>query len=773
MSQQSSRVRQIVGRAAALLALTYVLAIGGTWNGIVTPGFRQFSLAMLTVCVAAWLAVLWRQPHRRALPPGAWVILALWGAAYANSVLHHDSLRAWTGAWFGALYAGVWIVLLDLRGRGVPGRWIINGALVAVAPVMLLAIIQIAPWWPAWIALERVDVAFVPPRPPGTLGNPNALGCVLAGTLPFGLVRIRWGLRRVDRVFAALWCCLAAGVLLLTVSRGAWLAACAGIVVLVPALAHPGAWLHGRAGSTRLWSGLPRAHARLLAVALIAVVIGGAAIAWTSDAFDTPRRETGPRMDFYRIGWRAFREQPWTGTGPFTFGLSQSEAQSIPPEQPHAHAHNLYLNVAAEFGIPGLVALIATAGWLAWRAVRSLGRSRNSPAQRAEVAAGTAALAAFGVHGLFDMPMIVPAVMLLYLALWSAMQEMDDVRPLSRRRRAAFLLGLTGAWTLILGAAWWTQPTYETYVAAERLLVRGQYGEASQRLKQAAGQQARNPLYWAEYGYACGLGAADGEPAYLRPGIDAYVRALTLEPSHAIWWTNLAALHWQARDVTAAIEAMRAAVRYAPDDPDMWVNLGRYLEMAGARADAEEAFERALAIEPAWGVSSFWDETALRRRVRDRHGGEALPYIQAEQRLRAGNLSEGVRILEETVANDPSQPRPYFLIARLYVQAGELDAARDYLAAARALAHSDLDWAWIRTVEAELTLAEGDKEAWAEKRSEARARLWPDDTGHPIYYGQDVANLQFLSLKVKGSLLPQVVVLGPDPLLVELLGAEP
>ncbi|NLF76368.1 MAG: O-antigen ligase family protein, partial [Chloroflexi bacterium] len=338
MSQQSSRVRQIVGRAAALLALTYVLAIGGTWNGIVTPGFRQFSLAMLTVCVAAWLAVLWRQPHRRALPPGAWVILALWGAAYANSVLHHDSLRAWTGAWFGALYAGVWIVLLDLRGRGVPGRWIINGALVAVAPVMLLAIIQIAPWWPAWIALERVDVAFVPPRPPGTLGNPNALGCVLAGTLPFGLVRIRWGLRRVDRVFAALWCCLAAGVLLLTVSRGAWLAACAGIVVLVPALAHPGAWLHGRAGSTRLWSGLPRAHARLLAVALIAVVIGGAAIAWTSDAFDTPRRETGPRMDFYRIGWRAFREQPWTGTGPFTFGLSQSEAQSIPPEQPHAHA---------------------------------------------------------------------------------------------------------------------------------------------------------------------------------------------------------------------------------------------------------------------------------------------------------------------------------------------------------------------------------------------------------------------------------------------------
>ena len=524
MSQQPSRVRQIVGRAAALLALTYVLAIGGTWNGIVTPGFRQFSLAMLTVCVAAWLAVL---------APAAPSRAATWGvgdpgpvgAAYANSVLHHDSIRAWTGAWFGALYAGVWIVLLDLRGRGMPGRWIINGALVAVAPVMLLAIIQIAPWWPAWIALERVDVAFVPPRPPGTLGNPNALGCVLAGTLPFGLVRIRRGLRRVDRVLqrcgarlAAAYCCSRSRVghgWRPALASSSWFRRC-----------PPGAWLHGRAGSTRLWSGLPRAHARLLAVALIAVVIGGAAIAWTSDVFDTPRRETGPRIDFYRIGWRAFREQPWTGTGPFTFGLSQSEAQSIPPEQPHAHAHNLYLNAAAEFGIPGLVALVATAGWLAWRAVRSLGRARNLPAQRAEAAAGTAALAAFGVHGLFDMPMIVPAVMLLYLALWSAVQEMDDVRPASRRRRAAFLLGLTGAWTLILGGVV-TQPTYETYAWRN-----GCGARSSWRYDPAAETQPGSRRVTRYFGRVCmcGLGATDGEPAYLHPAS---------MPTCGLWRSNL------------------------------------------------------------------------------------------------------------------------------------------------------------------------------------------------------------------------------------------
>jgi tetratricopeptide (TPR) repeat protein len=334
-------------------------------------------------------------------------------------------------------------------------------------------------------------------------------------------------------------------------------------------------------------------------------------------------------------------------------------------------------------------------------------------------------------------------------------------------------VGMTAAWALILGAGWWTLHVYDTYVAGERLLVRGHYAEAIQRLERAADQQQHHSLYWAEYAYACGLAAADGDEAYLQQGIDAYQHALKLERPHALWWANLASLQWQAGERVRAIDAMREAARYAPDAPDMWVNLGRYLEMTGSPEAAEDAFRRALAIDPAWGVSRFWDGTALRRRVRDAQESPALSYLQAQAHLRAGHLSEGVRLLERTVARDPSQPRPYFSIAWLYVEAGEHDMARDYLAAARVLAHSDLDWAWIHTVEAELALAEGDEATWAEKLAHARGRLWPDGTGQPLYYGQDVANLQFLSLKVKGAYLPQVVVLGPDPLLVDHLRAEP
>lgn len=776
MTSQPGVFRQYVGRALALLIVTYVITIGGAFTGIVIPGLRQTSLALLTLVVIGWLLVFLRHPGDHLPHPAVLFALAVWALAYANSALRHPSSRVWIGTWFAALYAGAWLAMLDIQNRGAPGRWIIDAALIATVPVMLLALIQIGPWFAAWAALDRVEVVFVPPRPSSTLGNPNVLGSMLAALLPFGLIRMRWAQRRPDRVLAGLWCMLAAAVLFLTYSRGSWFAAVAGVSVLGVALARQSTQRR-RLGAL---SALPKktlfSPVWLLISVTVAVIVSGSVLLWSSDAFDTPRRTTSPRFAYYRIAWDVFRDHPLTGTGPFTFGLYQSAAQSIPPEQPHSHAHNLILNVAAEFGLPGLFALAVSAGLLGWRAwnMHKL-QAQNRPAQHAEAAAGSASLAVFAVHALFDMPMIVPAVMLLFIALWASAfdwREWHGPPGGLRLWRVSYSFGVTLLWMLSLGIGWWTSRTYNTYVAGERMLIHGDYDNAVRLLQQAANRQPANPLYWAEYGYACGLAAANGNPAYLQPGIRAYEKALTLERPHATWWANLAALYWQAGEHETAIHAMRQAAQFAPNAPDIWINLGLYLEESNRRADAIQAYIAALEASPAWGISSFWDETALRKRVRKAHMGGPIPYVQAEEQWQAGDLHGGIRILEATIENDPSQPRPYFSIARLYVHAGQYDAARDNLAAARVLAHSDLDWAWINAVEAELALAEGNEAAWTEKLSGARARLWPDATGHPIYYGQDIANLQFLSLKVKGSLLPQIVVLGPDPLLVDLLRTD-
>ena len=98
-----------------------------------------------------------------------------------------------------------------------------------------------------------------------------------------------------------------------------------------------------------------------------------------------------------------------------------------------------------------------------------------------------------------------------------------------------------------------------------------------------------------------------------------------------------------------------------------------------------------------------------------------------------------------------------------------MDRAEDYLDAARVLVHLDHDLAWIRFVEAELALARGDQNEWQKNIQAARDLIWPDNTGNLVLYGREIANFQFLRLTVKGTFLPQVTTLRPDPILVDLL----
>jgi hypothetical protein len=85
------------------------------------------------------------------------------------------------------------------------------------------------------------------------------------------------------------------------------------------------------------------------------------------------------------------------------------------------------------------------------------------------------------------------------------------------------------------------------------------------------------------------------------------------------------------------------------------------------------------------------------------------------------------------------------------------------------LAHVDVDVAWIYYIESEIAWLRGDYATWEARLAEARRLVLPDATGHAMFYGRDVAQYQFLRLTIQGALLPQLVVLWPDPVLVDLL----
>jgi O-antigen ligase len=109
------------------------------------------------------------------------------------------------------------------------------------------------------------------------------------------------------------------------------------------------------------------------------------------------------RYDYWRVAVAAFADHPLRGIGTGGYRvewlLRRDHAESV------RDAHSLYLETAAELGLPGLAALLALLGGVA------------AAARRARAPAATAALAAWAVHAGVDWDWELPALTLVAVLL--------------------------------------------------------------------------------------------------------------------------------------------------------------------------------------------------------------------------------------------------------------------------------------------------------------------------------------------------------------------
>jgi len=182
-----------------------------------------------------------------------------------------------------------------------------------------------------------------PPDPPDPfegsllqepLGYANALGGLAAIGLAAAVVCVRHP--RLRLVAPAL-----AGLLLLTLvlteSRGGWLAALAGTAVAVPL-----AW------------GRRRLAVSVAAVAGIALALALALPA--GSLVDDAAARGGDRAWYWHVAWQEAAAAPVAGRGAGTFELAWLEEQPIPASV--RDAHSLYLETLAELGVVGLGLLV-------------------------------------------------------------------------------------------------------------------------------------------------------------------------------------------------------------------------------------------------------------------------------------------------------------------------------------------------------------------------------------------------------------------------------
>lgn len=370
------------------------------------PTARPRWTAVMLAVLAAFYLLRWiarREPWPSTPFNGALLLLALViPVAVWASALPALTLPKLTGLILGlGAYRAIAFSVHDRRSflRGV--------AALALAGLAIWAVGFLGAGWGtkfAWFGpiVSRLPRALtVLPSAPDSGINPNQLAGALVLFLPLAAAGVvgwwrerRWWLALLS--LAALG--LAFGTLALTQSRSGWLGAAAGLLALV--------MLAGLASRQR------RLQVLALALPLALILAFGAFFALNPDIvarfFDTPSGTAGEiafsgRPEIWSRALYAIQDFPFTGAGLGAFRRVVNLLYplfTISPDTDIAHAHNMFLQVAVDVGLPGLIAYLALlelAGVVAWGAAR-----RSSGVVCALGVGLFAGLIALHVYGLAD-----------------------------------------------------------------------------------------------------------------------------------------------------------------------------------------------------------------------------------------------------------------------------------------------------------------------------------------------------------------------------------
>jgi len=311
-----------------------------------TPLDWPIRLLLLMVPVSLWTTF----DVRFSLPKVLGLLLGI--AVFYITVVYVHDLDRLARALVGYLALGTAVGALGLVGTD----WLYKSPILS----------QVSQALPRW-------VRGWPGAPEGL--NPNEVGGVLLWFVPLQWIllgrfvrqkclRTGWG------AALALSTLLTTFTLVLTQSRGAWLGLGVGLLVM-------GVWL----------------DARLLRVAaLLSIVAVGFVAVWGAGPLDSLLRQGmaphlfgasnwGFRLDVWRVALWGIADFPFTGMGMGTFRRVGRILYPMPliATYDYAHAHNGFLQVALDLGLPGLCAYVAIWAQSARMVLTCLRQARGWP----------------------------------------------------------------------------------------------------------------------------------------------------------------------------------------------------------------------------------------------------------------------------------------------------------------------------------------------------------------------------------------------------------
>jgi tetratricopeptide (TPR) repeat protein len=186
---------------------------------------------------------------------------------------------------------------------------------------------------------------------------------------------------------------------------------------------------------------------------------------------------------------------------------------------------------------------------------------------------------------------------------------------------------------------------------ARLYLIRKQYREAQDLFHKLTVQEPKNAVYWNE------LGISFHNQAELDPAMKCYQKSAKLDPHYADAQNNVGTVYYERKRYSRAVRAYKKAVALKSDYAGFYLNLG-YAYFADKKyTEAINSFREALKIDP--------------------------------NAFNAARSRSGTIVQDRTVSSD--RAHFYFLLAKSFAEAGDVEHCVLYLKKARDEGYKELE----------------------------------------------------------------------------------
>ena len=548
----------------------------------------------LLLSVVPWLLRLAHEGGWQWRTPFDWPLLLFLISGMVGVWAAYDREMAWAKFW--TIVAGVILFYAlaafslpgapdDPQRGGIPTAWFLAFAGAGVS----LYFLTTHDWddFPTkYTTLSAIGRSLQGPLPelPGHRLNPNVAGGILAVMIPFSAAVSGQGGRARNwpaLILGLTLFCITLLGLLLSSSRGAWLAVLGAVALAILW------WLVGLGNRKQ-----PGQRRQLFMGMLLlgAIIVLFALILWP----EIPQKLIGSlpllvggtnRLDLLRNSLILVQEYPFIGAGLGAYMMLYSTYAYLTHVGFIIHSHNIYLDVLIEQGFVALLALL----WMWGVFATALWRESFDGRIRPYLGAATLSLVTILLHGLVEDALYGSrAVMLLFLPLAFTLpypQRKEKVVSRLRWLVQGLVLGL-----LVVTAAVWARPLRSAAIS----------NLASIRQSQAE----LSRYQWPEWP----IQDAIRRETDLSSAIAGYEKALTLNPLNAAANRRLGQLELSLGEYEDALGHLELAYKSTPWDHASRLLLGEALLVNG-RVDEGSALWASINNSQAQlQARAFWYE---------------------------------------------------------------------------------------------------------------------------------------------------------------------